>query len=231
MDADGKMPLDMLLYLYLKRVAWTSDDVALILRKQKLSGLPVQKLEGCLFQALRGSEDENHEGLKKILILLIEAGINVYSCDPFEDFEISFQYSDLRWYYKYCWECRPFNSTLRARNTHRDIWNEALTACGYDADQVILNTRWSEWFLGENDYELQASENSSCTSSDELESSTAGTPYCLETHSNASDVAYDPEDDHISAWDNTSFEQQDWSMLEGDAAVWRTLLESEIFGA
>ena len=229
--------LNTLLYRYLKRGTWYFEIVALILHKQQLSEIPAQRMEGCFLEALRGSMVDTHEAMKKVLILLIKAGIDLCSCNPIE-------FADLDKFLASCRECdcyydlynckssrgeynqdfhRDCRFTRRDALVHRDIWVEALITCGHDAEYVILNMPPTTGCPCENDYELQVSENSWFTSSDELESSVVGKPNCFETQSNASEVSYDLEDDHLpTSANNTLFEEQDWSVLEGDAAVWRT---------
>ena len=217
MDADCETPPNMLLYRILEGQRWTSDSVALVLRKQRLSEIPVQKLEGCLFEAIKGSMRENHEGLKEVLILLIEAGADVYSFHRLEDLGNCIE----TW--NHCRGCDRGGPRCRTHYpSHREIWIEALTTCGYDADQVIQNTPWSKTFPSHGDCGLQALRESSFTSSDEYESSAAGKSSSSMAQSIASEVSDDLEDGHIPAsGENTLFEQQDWSALEGDAAVWR----------
>lgn len=213
----------MLLYRVLQSGSWTFNDVALILRKQRLSELPAQKLENCFDKAIRGSSNESHEGLKEVLILLIEAGIDRYSFPPFEDLFEDLESCDA--IYVPCHQCWLDNMAHFVKHAlpHRDIWVEALTTCGYDADQVLLDSPWSKRFPNENDHEFQVSNDSSFTSSDELENFVPGELSSLETQSKLSEVSYDLENDYTPASVNNSmFEQQDWSMLEGDAAVWRT---------
>ncbi|KAL8794401.1 MAG: hypothetical protein Q9195_002988 [Heterodermia aff. obscurata] len=239
LDADCETPPNMFLYQLLQGRSWTSAGVALILDHQRLLKLPVQKLENCLNEALRGSSSEMHQGLKEVLILLIRAGADVYSGYPFENFGccgmISFD----------CHQCLNDNDLVRANcpPAHRNIWIEALTACGYDADQVILNTLSSKRSPGRNDCGLQSPGNSSFSANDEFESFAAGEvsfigdqfePLGLSNDLEDGDLGDgdledgdfeddDLEDDHTPApVNNILFEQQDWSALEGDAAVWRT---------
>ena len=221
MDADCETPPNMLLCRLLEGRRWTSDSAALVLRKQKLSELPVQNLEWCLVKAIEGSIRENHEGLKEVLILLIEAGANVYSNNRLENPERCGST------YIFCGECYSRNDSYSQRcgthnPPHREIWIEALTTCGYDADKVIQKTPWSTTFRGHGDCEFQVPRKTWFTSNDEYESSAAGDFDSPAAQSNAPDFSDDVEDDHIPASGNCAlFEQQDWSALEGDSAVWR----------
>ena len=218
MDADCETPPNMLLYRHLEGRRWTSDGVALILRKQRLSELPAQKLEGCLAEAIEGSRYEDHEGLKKVLILLIQAGADVYSFHRLEDLEKCGKF------HYFCDGCdNTYGPRCRTHDPpHRGFLIEVVTTCGYDADQVIQNTVWSKTFPSHGDCEFQVRRKSSFTSSDEPESLAAGDFNSPVAQSNASEVSNDLEDDYIPAsGNNTLFEQQDWSALEGDAAVWR----------
>lgn len=146
---------------------WTFDAVASLLQ---LSGskLPVQNLDGTLFKALLGSLRENKTGILKVLILLIEAGadlttdgplVSKIACNPQTTYKTSAVFSIRR-------DCVGFiNHQLGLRR----IWAEALTACGYDAEEYILqSTRFEE--LSESDGE--EAENPSEITSDEDDTST-----------------------------------------------------------
>ena len=210
----------MLLYLLLESNNWTSDDVALILHKQRLSELPVQKLEGCFSEAMFGSLVEDHEGLKKVLILLIEAGIDVYAWGLFENPESCLKSCCLRRYP--CYQCSDHRRFCKTHVLpHKEILIEALTTCGYDADQILPNTSRSKRPSSHNDY----GPDCSFTSSDELESFAGGE---VNSPVAQSEVPYDlEEDDNPASLSSAWLKNLNWSALEGDAAVW----EQEIVGA
>ena len=232
MDADSETPPNMLLYRLLGGGAWTSDGVALILHKQRLSELPAQKLEDCFGEAIRGSSNEDHEGLKKVLILLIEAGIDVYSCNIFETLEQIHTSPGMEYHY-WCFRKNDPNYPKCPKHDpelpeccsllHLEIWIEAITTCGYDADQVMAIFSRRKWPPINMRCDLRGSKYRWLTTSDEPESFAAGDFNSPVAQSKAWEVSNDlEEDDNPASSNNALFEQQDWSALEGDAAVWRT---------
>ena len=70
-----------LLKHHLRGQSWTVESVALLLRRSGTQELAVQNLTNCLHSAIYGSFYADESGLKPVLILLIEAGANVYERD------------------------------------------------------------------------------------------------------------------------------------------------------
>lgn len=101
---------------------------------QENSKLPPQSLYGCLHSAIKGSLCESEEGLKNVLILLIEAGADVYAKNS-----RGFSVSDLA-----CATIKSRHHSIKKtawryiyKVRRRKCWAEALIACGYDAEDLM----------------------------------------------------------------------------------------------
>ncbi|KAL8823587.1 MAG: hypothetical protein Q9191_005720 [Dirinaria sp. TL-2023a] len=117
---------------------WTTESVALILHMYP------QDLDDCLHLALGGSRWESSEGLAKVLVLLIESGADVYARNS-----AGYSISDLacnvhtEWWGFPCDATKRFYLVGNRRNFHlqlREIWADALSACGYNAEEVISSS-------------------------------------------------------------------------------------------
>lgn len=97
---------------------------------QENSKLPLQNLDGCLHLAIMGSLCADEEGWKNVLVLLIDAGADVYA-----ENSRGFSVSDLA--------CATIKSRHQSnkktvwRYSKQKSWAEALIACGYDAEEVM----------------------------------------------------------------------------------------------
>lgn len=121
---------DRLLFRMLQVCGWTSENVSLMLLHN-----PTQNLDGCLHLALWGSYFGKSLRVKA-LILLIKAGADVYAENQ-HGFTVS-EYA--------CMSRKQFNDAPNDSLMHhssicfsglRKGWIKALTACGYDAEEVI----------------------------------------------------------------------------------------------
>ena len=164
---DRKIGPNRLVYRYLRSLRWTAEGVAPLLRMYP------QDLNGCLHIALRGSEREQSEGLTKVLILLIEFGADIYARN-IQGKSYSERGCDKRttWlegskdgYFRF--PGTSFNYLLRLK----EIWAEALSTCGYNAEEVIASSLRLE--------ELSDREIDSIQDQDEDNNSTTDGVYCL----------------------------------------------------
>ncbi|KAI9722050.1 MAG: hypothetical protein M1812_002010 [Candelaria pacifica] len=180
MEADDAVRPAKFLLEHLQGQYWTVRTIAFFLRMHKDLKWLSQDLDGCLHQVLCGSCREEREGLTNALILLIDAGADVYAkdvhgCSASERACTAGYYIYEDYYLQ-----------------QRDIWVEALNACGYNAEEVIS----SSITIGELQ-EMLRYETSESTS---LSGSNGATQL--------------PE-----AGSGSSF---DLSLLEGDEDVWRS---------
>ena len=105
----------------------------------------VQDFSSCLHYAILGSCEESPEGLRDSLILLIKKGADVYSRDT-----RGRSVSDIACEPKTEWCIEPFSrqdgrdQLFSSRNNSdlrlQAIWAEALTACGYNAEEVMSSS-------------------------------------------------------------------------------------------
>ena len=129
-NTDCEMPLSSFLPYLLRSKRWTLESVRLLIRRGADPGIYVPPWGCCLPLAIYGSSMESLEGLRDTLILLIMNGADVHARDSNRRSvtEIA-NYVDTRLYYD---DGPHVNSDLRLK----DIWTEALAACGYDAEEV-----------------------------------------------------------------------------------------------
>lgn len=150
-------------HLYLQK--WTVGTISLLLRRQGKNGLPIQKLEGCLHSAILGSGCSDLDGRREALIVLIRAGTDVDAKDHLGR-SVS--------YIACCKETKWMDHAWSQRDNHdlrlREIWTEALSACGFDAEEVISTSMCLE--------ELSDSDNDSM--SDQHEESDSAESDCSE---------------------------------------------------
>lgn len=139
---------------------WTLDGVDFLLR---LSGskLPVQNLSWTLENAIHGSRRADESEIMQVLILLMKNGADVTG----QGHLVSKIVCNPRTKYKVRHKFGIFNRDLRLRQ----IWAEALAACGYDAEEFILQ---STRFVDFSETDDEGSEDQSETVSDEDEIST-----------------------------------------------------------
>ena len=133
-NTDCEIPFSSFLTYLLRFDQWTVESIRLLIRRGAEPGLYVQPWGGCLPLAIYGSYMECLEGLRDALILLIKNGADVYAKDRFGRSATDIAYNaSTEWLH--CGHGHP-NSDLRLR----DIWTEALAACGYDAEEVICRS-------------------------------------------------------------------------------------------
>lgn len=221
-ELDGGLTPDIWLHHHLCLSTWALESIVLLLHRQGKGGLPIQQLHGCLHLAILGSHHAEIDELTDALILLIREGADIYARD-----RSGYSVSDIacckktRWRYganygpDHFFES-PYNLDLRLRS----IWMEALTACGYDAEEVISSsTRIEE--LSDNDDESQSAqyEDWDSAESDDSEGYT-DSPSCRMSDDCEAEFSLEGDDVSDSAdppYPNNQYEQ---SLLEGDAEVW-----------
>lgn len=124
---------------------WTVESIRLLISRGADPGLYVQPWGGCLPLAIYGSSMESPEGLRDALILLIMNGADVYARDS-DGCSATNIANDAttKWYYNNWWH---LNGDLRLK----DIWSEALAACGYDPEEVIYRSLQAVELSGSDD--------------------------------------------------------------------------------
>ncbi len=129
-----ELPFSSFLPHLLKSRMWTVESIRLLIRRGADPGLYVQSWGGCLPLAIYGSSEESPKGLRDALILLITNGADFYAKNRFgrsvTDIACN---ANTEWWHNGRWH---LNDDLRLK----DIWREALAACGYDVDEVIYRT-------------------------------------------------------------------------------------------
>ena len=135
-NTDCEIPFGSFLPHLLDSRRWTVESIRLLIRRGADPGQYVQPWGGCLPLAIYGSQMESPEGLRDALNLLITNGADVYAKDRFGR-SVTDIACDARTEWAHGIMYRPrLNGDLRLR----DIWREALAACGYDVDEVIYRT-------------------------------------------------------------------------------------------
>ena len=146
-ELDGDLTPDTWLQEILRWKNWHLESIALLLRRQGKGGLPIQHLNGCLHLAILGSPYADLDEMKAALILLIRGGADVYARDHCEH-----SVSDIACSKETNFRHAPKQNRSNHDLTLREVWTEALSACGYDAEEVISTcTRIEE--LPDNDDE------------------------------------------------------------------------------
>ena len=198
------------------------ESIRLLIRRGAEPGLDLQHWGGCLPLAIYGSEMESLEGLRDALILLITNGADVYAKEShgYSVTDIAYN-ARTEWWYD---AKLQVNGDLRLR----DIWIEALAACGYDPEEVIdrslevaeVSDSDSGMDEDEDDYDISEDE-------DEDNDSDAGV--------NEDEDEYDISEEEDEDNDNSHQDDEsrkltgsavhshfNWSILEEDTNVWRT---------
>ncbi len=214
-ELDGGLTPDTWLQEKLRSSIWHSESIALLLRRQGKGGLPIQHLNGCLHLAISGSLYTGLDEMKAALVLLIRGGADVYARD-----HRGHSVSDIA-----CSKETEFaHFPGKYRRNHdlalREIWTEALSACGYDAEEVIsTGTRMEE--LSDNDDESTSAHHEECDSagSDGSEEYT-DSPTCLMDEGWGAESRYQDDDEVVSADLLHPHNQYERSLLEGDMNVW-----------
>lgn len=208
------------------------ESIWLLIRRGAEPGLYVQPWGGCLPLAIRGSEMESPEGLRDALILLINNGTDVYAKDSHGHSVTDIVYNArTTWWYDDTWH---LNSDMRLR----DIWTEALTTCGYDAEEVVYRSLYAAWLYDsdgdvdedEDDYDISEDEDedndSNCQDDEnitriqgrELTLNGTNSSVIRETCSLTKESTDDETPKQTASAAHGHF---DWSLLEDDTNVWR----------
>ena len=195
---------------------FTLKTVALLLRRSGTQEIPVQNLVGCLYLAIRETHLAEPDELKGILNALLQAG-----ADPYERAEYE-TVSEVT--------CDPHvmlcDSRMARRHNHdlvlRDIWSQALTACGYDAEEVISNSlrlrELSDASDGDiSDVEDDISADESYRFMNELDDASDPDDEASKTSNRHEEDQYSPQTHTV--WETSHYER---SVLEGGAEVWQS---------
>ena len=215
-ERDGDLTPDTWLQELLSSPRWHLESIDLLLRRQGKGGLPLQHLNGCLHLAILGSDYADRDEMEAALILLIKAGADVYARD-----RRGHSVSDIACSKKTEWHHSMVYYNLYNYNLLlREIWTEALSACGYDVEEVIsTNTRMEE--LSDNDDESTSAqhEESDSAGSDAFEEYTESPTSPMDEGWGA-ESRYQDDDVAVSADPLQPHDHYERSLLEGDMSVW-----------
>ena len=183
------------------------ESLRLLIRRGADPGIYVPLWGGCLSLAIYGSMVESSEGLRDAMILLIENGADVYArdSDGRSATDIA-NNSETKWLYDYK---EHVNRDLRLK----DIWTEALAACGYDPDEVI-NRSLQAVEVSDSDDDMNENEDDS-DGEDEDE-------YDIGEAEDEENVITNQNDDSPKQTASAAQSHFDWSLLEGDTNIWTT---------
>ena len=130
-NTNSEIPFHSFLLRLLRSKKWTLESIRLLIRRGVDPGQYVPPWGGCLPLAIYGSRMEGLEELRDALILLIMNGADVYARNSYgrSATDIANDAFTKCWYDDW-WDV---NDDLKLK----DIWTEALTACGYDPEEVF----------------------------------------------------------------------------------------------
>ena len=213
-NTDCEIPFHLFLPYLLDYPNWTVESLRLLIRIRRGvdPGLYVPAWGGCLPLAIYGSILESPEGLRDALILLIMSGADVYArdSDGWSATEIANNPGTL-------WCCdnqkKHRNSNLRLK----DIWTEALAACGYDPEEVI-NRSLQAVEVSDSDDDMDGDEDD-YDSEDEDEDEDQ---YQISEAKDEDNVITRQNDELREQTESAAQSHFDWSLLEDDTNVWRT---------
>ena len=155
--------------------------------------------------------------MKAAVILLIREGADVYARDH-RRHSVSDIACSKKTKTRHAPEQRRYNHDLLLR----EIWTEALSACGCNAEEVIsTGTRMEE--LSDNDDESTSAqyEEYDSAGSDDSEGYT-DSPTCLMDESWGAESHYQDDDVVVSADLLHPHNQYERALLEGNTEVWRS---------
>ena len=204
---------------------WTVESVALLLRRSGTQELTVQNLTNCLHLAICGSFYASESGLKRVLILLIEAGANIYERDRW-----GATISDIvccrsvKWRDGYALRDGTYRYRYGKNHDLRllEIWLQALSACGLDGEEIVADSSPSKNLSDiANDSESSEEDDASLYGSER--SIVEDLNDASETGSEAFDLDTSYEDDQVFRYSyDTPGNPYEQSLLEGDAQVWQS---------
>ena len=210
-NTDCEIPFHSFLPHILHRKRWTLESIRLLIRRGADPGQYVPRWGGCLPLAIYGSELESPKVLRDALILLIMNGADVYARNS--DGRLATEIAnDLEEEWSH-----DGNSHLNSDLRLKDIWTEALAACGYDAEEVInrslqaveVSDSDDDMDGDEDDYDIEDEDEDE----DQYQISEAEDEDNVITHQND-----EPREQAGSAVQG----HFDWSLLEDDTNVWKT---------
>ena len=134
-ELDDDWTPDTWLQGMLRHRKWHLESIDHLLRRPGKGGLLIQHLDGCLHSAILGSPYADRDETKAALILLIREGADVYARDC-QGRSVSDIACTKRTRISYTLHQYGYNHDLLLRK----IWMEALSECGYDAEEVISTT-------------------------------------------------------------------------------------------
>lgn len=210
-NTDYKRPFHEFLLNLLNSRKWTVESIRLLIRRGADPGLSVQPWDGCLPLAIYGSDMESPEGVRDALILLITNGADVYAGNGFgpSATEVANDPGTMWWHDSWF----HLNSDLRLK----DIWTEALAACGYDAEEVNYRNL-QELELSDSDDDMDG-DNDDYDSEDEDEDEDQ---YDISEAEDEDNVITDQNDEPREQTEPAAQSHFDWSLLEDYMNVWRT---------
>ena len=222
-EIDDGIPAARWLLFILEIHAWYLGSVALLLRRQGNDNLPIQHLGGCLHLAIVGSFNANADELTEALILSVTEGADIHAQDHYGR-----SVSQIACDTKTSWRDGSYlrNETYTMRENCdlrlKMIWTNVLTACAYNAKEVISASAQAEELIeDDNNSGSDQSEKSDNTVSDcfEDDDSNCMCPNCggCDDHCLCNDPLSSRQFDVTSL--PSEYER---SLLEGDALAWQS---------
>ena len=234
-ELNTEQPADKWLSVLLSCSNWLPETIALFLCRQGKGGLPIQNLDGCLHEVFHGTVIGRQHELTEALILLVEAGADVYARDNTRRTVSEIACCKKTKWYNGSWlDIRYCTKTVNRDLRLKEIWMEVLSVCGYDPEEVIsASVRLEE--LPDSDTESSSdldeeinSSASDCserdndnTSGQEVESNVAADDVDDDSMSDEEGESDVSADDVIARQPDTIFPHHHESLLlEGDAELW-----------
>ena len=208
---------------------WTVESIALLLRRGACPGLCHRHWDHYLHLALDGSECEGPEGLKDALILLIKAGADVSAEDEYGK-SVSHKTCQAETFWREKSAKQKWGGEQRQNYDLRlkEIWIEALHACGYNAEEVISGgTVVREVSNSDDDMQDQHDEVSPDGPDSFAVEDVNNTPslnYNILDRENQSDNNNNNNNNNNTCQraDSAFHSPYDWSLLEEGTNVWRS---------
>lgn len=220
------MPAKQWLLEILRSRVWHPETIALFLRRQGKGGLPTQNLNSCLHEAIQGSPIGRQRELTEALILLIEAGADVYARDNFGRTVSEIACCKKTKWYNGSWiDIKRVKRRLNRDLRLKEIWMDVLSECGYDPEKVIsASVQVEEPFDSDNDSSFYSYKDIYAAASGYSEGDSDNAPNQDIDNDNTSDQEWESDvaaDDVIARQPDAVLPHHyENLLLEGDAEVW-----------
>ena len=207
-NTNCETPFESFLPKLLSWKRWTVESIRLLIRRGADPRQYVPIEGGCLPLAIYGSCMEGPEGLRDALIVLITNGADVYAKNSF-----GHSVTDIAYNARTTWWHNGYSSHLNYDLRLRDIWTEALAACGYDVEEVVRRSLQVEE-VSDSDDDMDEDEEDYDISEDEDEHNSVLCEICSFRDESRDDGSPKQTGSVVRG-------QFDWSLVEDDTNVWR----------